>query len=131
MLRRLNPSEHQIQCAIAEWAKNTNTRYGKNKIGDFLLAIPNGGNRSITEALRLKKEGVKSGVSDLFLCIPVINNYEDHSHGLWIEVKSKKGRLSKEQIEWMDLMKSQHYEAVVVKSVDEGIDAIKCYLGVR
>lgn len=132
MIRRIDPTEHQIQCGIVEWANNTKTPYGQNKIGDFILAIPNGGNRSITEALRLKKEGVKKGVSDLFLAMPVTFNYgEDHGHGLWIEVKSKKGKVSKAQENWAVLMIKSNYECRIVYSVDEGIQAIKDYLGMR
>lgn len=130
---KIEPTEHQIQCAIVEWAANTNLPFGKRKIGDFLLAIPNGGNRSITEALRLKKEGVKKGVSDLFLSFPLwrdgymVDFYE--ACGLWIEVKSKKGKLSKSQEDWIVLMIAHGYEARVVYSVDQGIQVIKDYLG--
>ena len=33
----------------------------------WMFAIPNGGYRDVREATRLKKQGVKSGVSDMFL----------------------------------------------------------------
>ncbi len=133
-MRKIEPTEHQIQCAIVEWSNNFGLM--GNKVGDYLLAIPNGGNRSITEAVRLKKEGVKKGVSDLLLAYPVyrISKYgeeEIDAGGLWLEVKSKKGKLSKSQEDWIVLMIAQGYEARVVYSVDEGIQAIKDYLGMR
>lgn len=126
-LRRIEPTEHQIQSAIVEWAHNLKLT-SKIIIGDYLFAIPNGGNRSLTEGLRLKKEGVKKGVSDLFLAYPVSFNWgEDWKHGLFIEVKTKKGKVSVFQSEWINLMKENRYEAVVVRSLDEGIQAIKDY----
>jgi hypothetical protein len=100
-----------------------------------LLAIPNGGKRSITEAKRLKKEGVKSGVSDLFLAYPkyrggyFIELYDEC--GLWIEVKTKKGQLSKFQNSWIEKMIDVGYKAIVVRSVEEGIQSIKDYLGIK
>lgn len=136
MIRKIEPSEHQIQCAIVEWANKTKMPYGENiRIGDFLLAIPNGGNRSITEAVRLKKEGVKKGVSDMFLAIPRAIPYDPFDFftisGLWIEVKTNKGKISNEQKEWVNLMNKTGYLAIVVRTIDEGIKAIKDYLGMR
>lgn len=134
-MRKIEPSESAIQCAIVEWANATRMpEWGNKKIGDFLFAIPNGGNRSITEAVRLKKEGVKKGVSDLFMAFPVKerrDRIDVNFHGLWIEVKSRKGIISKEQAYWLALMEELKYEQYVVKSVDEGIQAIKDYLGMK
>lgn len=48
----------------------------------WLFAIPNGGSRDIREAVRLKRQGVKAGVSDMFLPIP-----NSMYHGLFIELK--------------------------------------------
>jgi hypothetical protein len=140
-IRSIFPSEHQIQCAIVEWANiftiekyeqsiNGGLILIKRKIIDYLLAVPNGGNRSITEALRLKREGVKRGVSDLFFAHPSFGRGFFY-HGLWIEVKSKKGKLRKEQKEWMLFMSNVGYKCVEVRTVDEGIQAIKDYLGMR
>lgn len=57
-----------------------------------LYAIPNGGQRSITTATRLKREGVISGVWDLFLSIPKSDNA-----GLYIEAKFGKNGLTYNQ----------------------------------
>ena len=48
---------------------------------DRIFHIGNGGWRTITEAKRFKAEGVKAGVSDLCLPVP-LNSY----HGMYIEV---------------------------------------------
>lgn len=126
-MRKIEPTEHQIQCAIVEWANHKIIPpYTDGKIGHLLIAIPNGGYRNKIEAARLKKEGVKAGVSDLFFAFPAFK-----FHGLWIEIKTKKGKLSKEQKNWIELMSFMNYKAVVVYSVDEGIQAIKDYLGLK
>lgn len=138
-MRKIDPSEHQIQCAIVEWANSIRCSgaFGQY-LGNFLIAIPNGGKRTITEAIRFKKEGVKKGVSDLFLAIPTVDikifspsGITHANSGLWIEVKTKIGKVSKEQIAWGDNMKLMGYQFEIVRSVDEGIQIIKNYLGMR
>ncbi len=128
-MRSVEPSEHEIQCAIVEWANKT--IYPPLRIGNFLFAIPNGGNRRITEAVRLKKEGVKKGVSDLFFAVPMRQQNDYIRGGLWVEVKSKKGKVSIDQENWLELMRHMGYCTAVVRGVDEGIQAIKDYLGIR
>lgn len=131
MIRRVEPTEHQIQAAIVEWANVNN--YEGVIIGGYLLAIPNGGYRHIAEAKKLKKEGVKAGVSDLFLAIPKFNGVENPKfpYGLWIEVKALKGKISENQKLWNAKMNCIGYATKIVRTVDEGIQAIKDYLGMR
>jgi hypothetical protein len=124
-LRRIDPTEHQIQAAIVEWARNIKL-FDNFKIGNFLLKNCNEGRRSWADGKRKKKEGLKKGVSDLFLAFPQ-KNY----HGLWIEVKKRSGKMTKEQIEWFTFMNLVGYETKLVDEVDEGIQAIKDYLGMR
>lgn len=129
MKRSIYPSESAIQQAIVEWANNTKISVGGIngfKIGDFLLAIPNGGYRNKYEALKLKNEGVKAGASDLFLAIPI-----SPWCGLWGETKSLKGKLSALQREWFGLMEIAGYRVSVFHSIDKGIQAFKDYLGMK
>lgn len=154
MIRRTEATEHQIQCAIVEWARKTpiNNTYGK--IGDYLIAIPNGGKREkiknnkgkyfSLQGKMLKNEGVKRGVPDLFLawCVKKpdydleVENGNVHivnktfSCGLWIEVKKKGGKLSNFQEKFINLIKFVgHFDVIVVYTPEEGIQAIKDYLG--
>jgi VRR-NUC domain-containing protein len=129
----INPTESQIQCAIVEWANNNIIPHTKHKVGKFLVKFTNEGKRSWILGKKMKKEGLKKGVSDLFFAFPTYcyNYFEYKDFGLWIEVKSKKGKLSKEQKEWIELMIIVGYKAVVVYSVEEGIQAIKDYLGMK
>lgn len=103
-MRHLESKEQQ---ALIEWA-NINP---DKRLRTFLIAIPNGGQRNIKEAARLKREGVRAGVSDLFFAYPV-NNYA----GLWIELKRPKdylSRLTPAQELWINNMNQVGYRAVV------------------
>jgi len=50
-------------------------------------------------------------------------------HGLFIELKSKNGRLSEYQKTWVDNLNDRAYKAVVCYSLDEAINAVREYLG--
>ena len=81
----MNSEEHEIQKAICEYLDMRNICY---------WAVPNGGKRSKTEAGRLKKEGVKSGVPDLCLI------YDGMYYGLEVKkpaTSTPKGYLSQNQ----------------------------------
>jgi hypothetical protein len=54
------PTEHFEQCELVMWFRQT-------YFGVRVFAIPNGGQRSISTAARLKAEGVCAGVPDLFI----------------------------------------------------------------
>ena len=76
-------------------------------------AIPNGGSRNKIEARNMKLEGISAGVPDI--CIPVPNT---HYHGLYIEMKRKKGgRVSENQKKWLKICFSHVYKAVVALSL--------------
>ena len=109
-------TEHQEQAALIEWSSHF-------WWGDLLFAIPNGGYRTKIGAYKLKKEGVKKGVPDLFLAVPV-QNYS----GLFIEMKSRKGSVSADQKKMMKMLEKQGYHCVVCRSVTEGMFEITNYL---
>lgn len=124
MLRKTEPSESEIQCAIFEWA--CRQRYAQGFIGDYLIKITNEGKRTRITGHRMKMEGLKAGVSDLFLAIPT-----KKLSGLWIEIKKEGGALSYNQILWLERMILMGYGAFIAYSVDKCINAIKGYLGMR
>lgn len=109
--------EEYTQCAVIDYFKH------KPSIIKYLWHTPNGGYRNIREAAKLKRMGVKRGVSDLFLAIP-----NDGYHGMFIEMKSKKGKLTFEQREFIQYMEEMDYKCVVCKCVEEAIIEIKQYL---
>jgi hypothetical protein len=118
----LIPSEHDEQVVFMR-----HIFYTMPQIEPFLFAIPNGGLRNKTTAARLKAEGVKPGVPDLFLSLP-----SGTYHGLYIEMKrSEGGKLSPEQKEMLDRFGGVGYMTVVANGADEALDAVKEYLEVR
>ena len=110
-------TEAQEQALVIEWAQY-------NPQLKWLHAIPNGGSRHKAEAANLKRQGVKSGVADLFLPLPR-RKYQ----GLYIEMKRVRGgTVSKEQREFLRDMSEQGYKAVVCRGHKEAIEAIKEYI---
>lgn len=90
---------------------------------DRTHAIPNGGGRSRAEAGRLKAEGVKPGVSDLFVALPSAAR-----HGLYIEMKASSGRVSDEQNQWIQRSRELGYAAHVCWSADEAFEIWRAYV---
>lgn len=126
--RVLGDEEHQHQSAFVEWASITRLpewlqTNEVTMIGDVLHAIPNGGHRSKTQGAKLKAEGAKAGVWDMFLPIP-----SGPWHGLWIEFKSSTGRVEPEQRKWERKMQSLGFNTMVCFSVDSAIAGMKLYL---
>lgn len=114
-------SEHDEQCTVIEWCSwNSNRLSGLERI----FAIPNGGYRNGREAARLKNEGVKPGVPDLFLPVP-----RGKYHGLWIEMKrsDRKNQATVNQKEWLGYLKEAGYQTAVCFNADEAIESIEDY----
>ena len=66
--------------------------------------------------------GVKAGVSDLFLAYPNPNY-----HGLWIELKSEKGKMSPEQKHWLKLMADVGYATAISYHIENTYDILRDY----
>ena len=96
---------------------------------EIAFHIPNGGKRSLREAVRLKAQGVKAGIPDIF--VPVACG---DFVGLFIEMKrpkelgTPKPQVSKEQVRMMGLLEAQGYRCVVAYGADEAISYLEEYL---
>jgi hypothetical protein len=113
------PSEDAIHLAVMEWVNL------HPSISPYVIHIPNEGKRSFSFGKKLKKMGMRAGVYDLFIAIPK-NGY----HGMWLELKSRKGKLSKEQLQFCEDMGKQDYFPYVVYTIDDAIEIIKEYCGI-
>lgn len=121
MTVKVVPTEHQEQVALFEWAA-----WMEKQIPELHLmhAIPNGGKRDIRTAARLKDEGVKPGVPDI--CLPVPRGGK---HGLYIELKRRKGgRVTSDQLQWLDDLIHQGYKCCVCRGCDEAKNEILAYM---
>lgn len=76
------------------------------------FAIPNGGARSAITGARLKREGVKRGIPDI--CI-----VRQGGTVAFIEVKTSKGRASKEQNEFIDWCGEGSVPVAIVRGVGD------------
>ncbi len=87
---------------------------------------PNGGKRNIREAARFKEMGVKPGVPDVFMAIP-IKGY----HGLFIEFKAGKNSLTESQEKMINKLGMEGYMTATCYTVEEAIAAVEHYIGVK
>lgn len=115
------PSEGEEQATLFSWAQMQSRRRPELKL---LFHIPNGGSRNKIEAARLKAQGVKPGVPDLFL--PVARGVW---FGLFIELKRQKGgRVSDQQRRWIEELERQGYRAEIACGWREAAAIISDYL---
>lgn len=95
--------------------------------GLLLIHIPNGGSRkNAFEGWRLKEQGVRAGVSDLFLPVARGGHF-----GLWIEFKAappNDAAVSDSQRDWVAQMQAQGYVAVVCLGVTAALAALTSYM---
>ncbi|MBQ2771062.1 MAG: VRR-NUC domain-containing protein, partial [Clostridia bacterium] len=112
--------EAQEQTALFRWTLAVRTIYPLLRL---LFHIPNGGRRDTIEARRLKEQGVKKGVPDLFL--PVARA---PYHGLFIEMKTDTGQPTQAQKWWLEELRTQGYLALVAHGQDEARGILQDYL---
>ena len=113
-------SEDTEQINVVSWANWNVNRYPELR---WLFHVPNGGSRNKQEAVKFKQMGVKAGVSDL--CLP----YPKGSYcGLFVEMKFGNNKLTKDQVEFMTMLKDQGYKTAVTYSAEEARSLIRHYL---
>jgi hypothetical protein len=109
----MNDKEHQEQAAFFEWFSAAYPHV-------LAFAIPNGGHRHIAVARKLKSEGVKPGVPDIFIA--------DGKPGIFLEMKVKPNKLTEKQAEMLKTLKSKGYKTAVCYSFEEAKQAAEYYL---
>lgn len=110
--------EEQHQIAYVRW-------FGLQypELSPLLHHSPNGGKRNAREAARFKAMGTRAGFPDLFLAVP-----SNGSHGLFIELKSDKGRLTDNQQAYLTILQRQGYAVAVVRTLEDFMKTINEYL---
>lgn len=114
--------EHFHQVALFEWAAIHQRQYPEL---EFLFAVPNGGKRDIRTARRLKAEGVRPGVPDVWFPVP-----RGGYLGLVIEMKSPENLTGTTPLQkrWLAFLQWQGYLAQVCNNVDAAIFLLHTYL---
>lgn len=108
--------ESSLQIACVRWFR---LQYPNH----LIFAIPNGGNRNAITGAILKAEGALAGVPDLFVACA---NF--HHFGLFIEMKSDKGKLSEAQIYIRSKLELKGYRVEVCNSVESFQTVVHNYL---
>ena len=89
------------------------------RLGVVFCAVPNGGFRQKLSAVRLKREGVVSGVPDLLIFTPP--PLRPDVRGVAIEMKTVKGRLSDKQKAFIKKLEDCHWVCFVCRGSDEAL----------
>lgn len=115
--------EHLEQRCLFDWIDKHLVRIPDLR-GAF--AVPNGRGRSRMEAGKLKAEGVRRGVPDVWLAVP-----RDGYHGLVCEFKApgKLRDVSPEQEAWHRFLRDQGYLVIVSDNWRSAWNLIVRYLG--
>lgn len=103
----------QIKCVV--WMEKNNILH---------YHIPNQGKRSMAQAAKLKRMGMRSGVPDIHIPIPTACH-----HGAYIELKrDSKAVVSDNQRWWMKALADKGYFVAIATSFDEFVDVVNGYL---
>jgi hypothetical protein len=93
------------------------------ELADDLHHFANERKCSVQQGRTLKRMGVKKGVADFFLAIPL-----NGKAGLWLELKVGKNKPTKEQIAFAERKIMRHYEFAFVWGFEAAREMIKTYL---
>lgn len=114
-------TEHAEAVALCRMARIHEPKYPHLRM---LFAVPNGGDRHRIVAAKMKAEGVKPGVPDYLLPVPLGAHV-----GLAIELKSMTGYASREQKQWIEDLRALGWRAEVCRGWEAAWRVIVEYLG--
>lgn len=116
----MRESEHQR--AVFRWSRQPSVRDKWPEI-KLLFHVKNETTEGARRVQSDKAMGVKPGVPDL--CLPVARG---RYHGLFIEMKNERGRVSEAQKWWVRELNGQDYAAVVCYGWESAAMMLEWYL---
>lgn len=108
--------EDEILIAVMDWVR-------LKKLDNIIWHCANERKCSPQQGAFLKRKGVKAGVSDI-----IIMRASRGFHGAFMELKTKSGRLSPSQAEFLETACDEGYCEKVCYSIEDAIDFINWYL---
>lgn len=113
-------SEHNQQVVVFAWLDLMTPL-----LPDLALAfaVPNAAKRSPRLGAYMKSEGLKAGMVDIVVPVPAMGQ-----GGLFIELKTAKGRLSPEQKDWLYRLEAVGNRAVMCRGWEEAVRTIQAYM---
>lgn len=118
--------EGNEQAVLIRWLlgeKKRGTPVGQ--LYDATYHVPNGGQRSKSTGAAMKRQGVKSGVSDL-----AVRQARGGWFGLYLEFKAtppKDAPLADSQFEWLEGSEYEGYCAVLARGIEEAKAVLREY----
>lgn len=113
------------QYAVLLWSQQASIRARWPELSR-LYHIENERQCTPQQAARRKRMGVKSGVPDL--CLPVARG---RYHGLYIELKTPKGKATPDQEWWVEKLNGDGYFAEVCHGWESAVRVLEWYLGLE
>lgn len=113
--------EEAEQVYFFDWIDKIGTKKDPRLAAVFHPA--NGGKRNLIEAVKFKRMGVRAGVLDIVVPIPV-----QPYHGLFVELKIKPNKLTDKQNEYAGLVRGLGYMVSIAWSGQEAVNILNDYL---
>lgn len=120
--RGTGPTEHDLQVAVFAWIFDPSIQAIYPDVA-LAFAVPNGGHRTVAAAMKLKAEGVRAGVPDIWLPARRAEYV-----GLVIEMKRPGGTTSPEQMHWLAALARQGWRTALHSTIDGAIAEILAHL---
>lgn len=95
----------------------------KKELAQYTIHVANERATSPAQGAKLKRMGVRSGVSDLFIGVP-----KGDYNGMWLELKAGKNKPTDNQFKFMEDMSSQGYYCVWCSGFPDAKMLIEDYL---
>ena len=115
----MKQKEYQLQKAVCKYLDLKGVLYCGSLGGQYQVHF--------SQRIKAKATGYKKGFPDLFIYeIAKIDN--TIYAGLAIELKTKTGRPTAEQIEWIKQLQKRGYMASICKGIDEALELIDNYI---
>lgn len=108
-----SPSEYEVHASIVGWLDYALPQ------GSLVHHSPNEGRHHVRYRTKLKKLGLQAGWPDLELLVPVDYWFDPAWGPIYFEVKSAKGRLTKQQKIMLVLLDKAGGHCSTVRSIDE------------
>jgi hypothetical protein len=114
----MNQSEHHEQASYISYCRNSPILGLR-----FAYAVPNGVKVSVGQARKLKREGLLPGTPDVV--VPIASK---QYHSLYLEFKTRNGRMSDKQELMKAYLESAGFYVGVPRSHGEAIEITERYL---
>ena len=109
-------TEYDIQKSFFEWVYHREVRDERYRL---IHHTPNSSQFTIGHGVKMKRIGLRSGIPDVF--VPIASK---GFHGLYIEFKSEKGKLNKNQRDVIKQLRKQGYRVEIIRCPREAAEVV-------